>query len=299
MSVARLVFAMPFFLAGGAIRADDVALPRPLRTVNFEQRLDEQVPLDLPFRDAAGKRVWLGDYFHQGKPVILVLGYFRCPMLCSEVSNGLIRAMLDLDLRLGVDFEVISVSFDHRETPEMAAAKQKTYLERYARPGAEGGWHFLTGDEDAIDRLTRAVGFHFHYDEKKDQFAHASGLVVLTPEGKIARYFYDIRFAPRDLRLGLVEASANRIGSPVDQVLLFCFHYDPAEGRYGVTIMNLVRAGGVLTMLGIGAFMYRMWRGECRGKSQAKKAPGASSSETCGQAGTPGPAPQCPHATGG
>jgi protein SCO1/2 len=194
----------------------------------------------------------------------LVLAYFRCPRLCSEVLNGLVRSLLDIPLNAGQDFEVVVVSFDARETPEMAAAKKRTYLERYGRPGAETGWHFLTGTTESIARLCKAVGFRFHYDARLDQFAHASGIMVLTPRGMIARYFYDIHYAPRDLRLGLVEASANRIGSPVDHVLLYCFHYDPTEGRYGVAIMNFVRLGGVLTLGGVGMLMYYLWRAEHR-----------------------------------
>ncbi len=266
------VLALAMLGTGRDIRADDFALPPSLRKVAFDQRLSEQVPLDLQFKDETGRDVSLNDYFSHGKPIILVLGQFRCPMLCTEVSNGLVRAMLDMDLNVGADFEVISVSFDDRETPAMAAAKKKTYLERYGRPQADAGWHFLTGEKEPIERLTKAVGFRFEYDAKHDQFAHASGIMVLTPDGKISRYFYDIQYAPRDLRLGLVEASANRIGSPVDQVLLFCFHYDPTEGRYGVAIMNLVRVGGVLTMAGVGMLFFYLWRGERRHAKQATNA---------------------------
>ncbi|HJT78896.1 MAG TPA: SCO family protein [Gemmataceae bacterium] len=238
-------------------------LPPSLRGVGFDQRLNAQVPPDLTFRDEAGQCVRLGDYFGS-RPVILVLAYYRCPMLCTEVLNNLVRALLDIPLDAGKDFDVLVVSFDPREKPDLAAAKKKMYLERYGRPGAAAGWHFLTSEQEPITRLTRAVGFRYTYDAKHDQFAHASGVLVLTPQGKISRYFYDIRYAARDLRLGLVEASANKIGSPVDQVLLFCFHYDPAEGRYGPTILNLVRAGGVLTVLGLGLFAGLLWRRELR-----------------------------------
>jgi protein SCO1 len=256
-------FALLTLLAGNPVCAQS-ALPPSLRDVGFDQRLNEQAPLDLELKDEAGRNVRLGDYFNRGKPVILVLAYFRCPMLCTEVLNGLVRAMLDLKLDLGKDFEVVTVSFDPRETPDMAAAKKKTYLERYGRPGADVGWHFLTGPQESIDRLTQAVGFRATYDARNDQFAHSSGIMVLTPTGNISRYFFDIRYSPRDLRLGLVEASANRIGSPADQILLYCFHYDPAEGRYGATIMNFVRLGGVLTLLGIGTLVFFLWREERR-----------------------------------
>jgi protein SCO1/2 len=251
----------------------DSALPPALREVGFDQRLDEQVPLDLPFRDEAGRSVQLRDYFGR-KPVVLVLAYFKCPMLCTQVLNGLVRAMLDMPLSAGEDFEVLTVSFDPRETPELAAAKKKTYLERYGRPGAEAGWHFLTGEEDAIRRLTGAVGFRYAYDERNDQFAHASGILVLTPGGRISRYFYDVKYSPRDLRLGLVEASAGRIGSPVDRVLLYCFHYDPREGRYGPAVMNLVRAGGVLALLGIGLFVGALRRQDRRRARQQQPSGG-------------------------
>ena len=255
----------------GVAPAQD-GLPRPLRGVGFDQRLDEQVPLDLMFSDETGSTVRLGDYFG-GKPVILVLAYYKCPRLCTEVLNGLVRALMDVPFDAGNQFAVLTVSFDPRETPVLAAAKKKTYLERYGRPGAAAGWHFLTGDEPSIKRLTEAVGFRYVYDPKFDQFAHASGIMVLTPRGKIARYFYDIRYSPLDLRLSLVEASENKIGSPVDQVLLFCFHYDPAEGKYGAVVMNFVRLGGGVTLLAVGMFLTVMWRRERR-NARAKAAPG-------------------------
>jgi protein SCO1/2 len=248
--------------ATGSAAAQTV-LPPVLQTVGFDQRLDAQVPLELTFRDEAGRDVRLGAYVHD-KPVILVLAYYRCPMLCTEVLNGLVRAMLDLPFSAGKEFNVVTVSFDPRETPELAAAKKQTYLERYGRPGAEEGWHFLTGQEQAIRRLTDAVGFHYTYDPRNDQFAHASGILILTPTGRISRYFFDVRYSPRDLRLGLVEASANRIGSPVDRVLLYCFHYDPAEGKYGPVILNFVRLGGVLTLLAVGTLLAVLWRQERR-----------------------------------
>jgi protein SCO1/2 len=259
-----LTLSLPLLLVltGAPLRAQP-GLPQALRNVGFDQKLNEQVPLDLVFKDETGQTVRLGDCWGD-KPVILVLAYFRCPMLCDQVLNGLVRAMLDLPFDVGKEFNVITVSFDPRETPEMAAAKKQTLLERYGRPGAAAGWHFLTGDQSAIQRLTDAVGFRYTYDAKNEQFAHASGIVVLTPTGKISRYFHDIRFEPRDVRLGLVEASANRIGSASDQVLLYCFHYDPAEGKYGLVVMNLVRLGGILTCLGLGIFGLVLWRWERR-----------------------------------
>jgi protein SCO1/2 len=250
-------------LSTPALARTDSDLPPILRQVDWDQRLNEPVPLELEFRDERGRTVRLGDYF-RGKPVILVLAYYRCPKLCTEVLNGLVRAMLDLSFVAGREFNVVTLSFDPREGPELAAAKKKTYLTRYGHPKAETGWHFLTGSPEPIRRLTEAVGFRYTYDGRYDQFAHASGIMVLTPEGKIAQYFYGIRYSPRDLRLGLVEASAGKIGSPVDKLLLFCFHYDPIEGKYGPAVMNFVRAGGVLTVLAIGIFVFALWRRERR-----------------------------------
>lgn len=258
-------------------------LPPALREVRFDQRLNEQVPLDLEFRDEGGRSVRLGDYF-AGKPVILVLAYYRCPKLCNEVLNGLVRGLLDVPFDIGKEFQIVTVSFDPRETPELAAAKKKTYVERYGRFGAGQGWHFLTGEEGSIQRLTESVGFHYTYDARHDQFAHASGIMILTPDGKLARYFFDINYSPRDLRLGLVEASTGKIASPVDQVLLYCFHYDPAEGKYGVAIMRFIRLGGVLTLVSLGMFLGHMWRKERR---QARKKNEDSSSQIqCSRADT-------------
>jgi protein SCO1/2 len=262
------VFAVPIVQLAMCVAPAqaDASLPPILQQVRFDQRLDQQVPLDLPFVDDSGNAVKLGDYFGS-KPVILVLAYYRCPMLCTQVLNGLVQAMQDMPFEIGKEFQVVTVSFDAREKPDLAAAKKKTYVERYGRPGAVAGWHFLTGADDAIHRLADSVGFHFTYDARRDLFAHASGIMLLTPHGRISRYFYDINYSGRDLRLGLVEASENKIGSPVDQVLLFCFHYDPSEGKYGATIMNFVRLGGVMTMLGLGTFLGLLWRQEWRHRS--------------------------------
>lgn len=250
-------------VSGVASARSESALPPLLEKVGFDQRLDAQVPLDLVFRDETGREVTLQQYFH-GKPVILVLAYYRCPMLCTLVLNGLVKGLLELPFDAGKEFEVVTVSFDPRETPAQAAAKKKTYIERYGRPGAAAGWHFLTGSADSVARLTEAVGFRYAYDERRDEFAHASGILVLTPAGRISRYFYDVAYPARDLRLGLVEASAGKIGSPVDQVLLFCFHYDPTVGKYGPAVMRFVRIGGVLTLLGVIAFVLLMFRAERR-----------------------------------
>jgi len=241
------------------------SLPGPLRGVGLDQRLNEQVPLDLTFRDETGKTVQLREYFGE-KPVILVLAYYECSMLCTLVLNGVLRSLRTLSFSVGHEFNIVTVSFNPKDTPTLAAAKKDTYLRGYARPGAEAGWHFLTGEEEAIQRLTRTVGFRYTYDPQSGQYAHASGIMVLTPRGKIARYFYGIEYAPRDLRLGLVEASANTIGSPIDQVLLFCYHYDPQTGQYGLLIMNALRLAGIATVLSVGTFMLIMFRRDRRQK---------------------------------
>ncbi len=236
-----------------------------LEKVDFEQFLGRQIPLDLRFRDEQGAEVTLGQYF-QDRPVILSLTYYECPMLCSIVLNGLTSALRALPFDLGKEFVAVNVSFNPRETPEEASTKKAKYLAEYRRPGAEAGWHFLTGEEDSIRRLTEAVGFRYAWDERSQQYAHAAGIVLLTPQGKIARYFYGVEFAPRDLRFGLIEASQGKIGSPVDKLLLFCFHYDPATGTYSAWVLNAIRAGGVLTLLGLGLFLLVSSRGRRPGK---------------------------------
>jgi protein SCO1/2 len=237
--------------------------PAVLQDIGFDQRLNAQVPLDLFFRDESGKPVQLDSYFGE-KPVVLTLVYYECPQLCSLVLNGVVRTLRALSFDVGNQFTVITVSFDAGETPTLAATKKEAYLQRYGRPGARGGWHFLTGDESSIAQLAQAVGFRFAYDAEKDQYAHATGIVVLTPQGKIARYFYGLEYSARDLRLGLVEASANQIGSPVDQVLLYCYRYDPTTGKYGLIIMNSLRLAGAATVLVLVSFILMSMRWDRR-----------------------------------
>ena len=234
-----------------------------LREVGLEQHLDALLPLDATFRDEAGQEVKLGQFFN-GKPVVLALVYYRCPMLCTQVLTGFLRSSQAIPLEIGRDYEVVTVSFDPEETPELAAAKKASYVKAYRRPGAATGWHFLTGDKASIQRLTETVGFRYHYDVRSGQFAHASGIVMATPEGRLSRYLYGIEYAPADLRLGLVESSAGRIGSPVDQVLLLCYHYDPLTGKYGLAISGLLKAAGTLTVLLMGAYLVSMYRREWR-----------------------------------
>jgi protein SCO1/2 len=234
--------------------------PSILDKVGIEQRLNQQVPLDLTFTDESGKAVQLQQYFGR-KPVILSLVYFQCPMLCSQVLNGLAGSLNGIvRFNVGRDFEVVTVSFDPRDTPQSAAENKKSYLKRYRRQGAAEGWHFLTGRKDQVDALAQAAGFHYAWDPQVQQFAHASGIMLLTPDGRLAQYYYGIEYAPRDVQLGLIEASQGKIGNVVDQVLLYCYHYDPAQGRYGAAIFNILRASAMVTVLLLGGFMIVMFR---------------------------------------
>jgi protein SCO1/2 len=233
--------------------------PPRLENVGIEQHLDAQVPPDLTFRNETGQSVKLGDYFGQ-KPLILNLVYFNCTMLCGEALTGLTGAMRLMKFDVGKEFDVVTVSFDPRETPEIAAAKKREYLKRYGRAGAPEGWHFLTGPAESVNALTKAVGFQYQYDPRIDQFAHATAIMVLTPQGRISRYFYGVDFPPKDLRMGLVEASEGKIGNAVDQVLLYCYHYDPATGKYGAVITNILRLGAAATILILGGFLLIMLR---------------------------------------
>ena len=260
----HLMFGLPLLFATTIqCLAQSVASDPPtiLREVRIDQRLDQQLPLSLTFRDESGKPVKLGDYFGE-KPVLLSLVYYRCPMLCTLVLNGELRALRAVPLTIGREFDVVTVSIDPRETPELAAAKKSEYLRKYKRAGAETGWHFLTGDEKSIRQLAEAVGYRYTYDPETGQYAHAAGIMVATPRGKLSKYFYGIEYSARDLRLGLVEAGENRIGSIADQILLFCFHYDPMTGKYGLAVMNVLRAAGVATVAGLGMFVVLMLRRE-------------------------------------
>ena len=233
--------------------------PPGLKDVGIQQNLNQQIPPELTFQDDLGRPVRLGDYFGK-KPVILNLVYYNCPMLCGEVLSGLESALRVLKFDVGKEFDVITVSFDPRETPEMAAKKKAEFLRRYKRAGAEQGWHFLAGKQDAIDALTKAAGFQYDYDPKTQQFAHATAIMVLTPEGKIAQYYYGVEYSPKDLRLGLVEAGQGKIGTVADQLLLYCYHYDPEKGKYSATILRVLRLAGLATMLFLGTFIFVMIR---------------------------------------
>lgn len=257
-----LLFCVILSLAGGMARADETDGPPILREVTLRQKLNAQVPLNAEFRDESGQAVTLGECMN-GKTTILVLAYFRCPKLCTQVLNDLGKGLRGVPWNIGEEFNVVTLSFDDRETPELAAAKKKAYVEDYGRPGAENGWRFLTGRQAPILRVANAVGFQFRYDPKNDLFAHPSCIMILTPEGKVARYFLGLQYQPLDLRLGLVEASQHKIGVPVvDRAMLYCFRYDPEAGKYTMTALNLVRATGALTVVVLGSVLFLAWRRE-------------------------------------
>ncbi len=263
---AWLPLAMTAALAwAGPASAQEVKGPQAnlLKQVAFAQNLDAQLPLDTPLRDESGRDVTLGDYFGK-KPVIVTFVYYECPMLCKLALADLVRNLKVLTMSAGKEFEIVTVSIDPTETPRQAAQKKAGYLKRYGRPGAEGGWHFLTGTEPAIKRLTGVAGFRYAYDPASKQYAHAAGLLVATPRGRIARYIYGLDFPASALRWALVEASAGKIGSPVDRLLLMCFHYDPTTGRYNFAIMSVIRVLGVATALALGGFMFVMFRRDRR-----------------------------------
>ena len=237
--------------------------------ISIEQKLNEQIPLDLNFLDATGQRVQLRDYFGE-KPVILSLVYYECPMLCSMILNGLLRSLNTLSFDVGDEFNIVTVSFDPKETTKLAMGKKKSYLSKYGRLDAEKGWQFLTGNESSIQQLTEAVGFNYKYDPETNQFVHASGIMVLTPQGKHSRYFYGVEYPAKDLKFGLMEAANNKIGSAVDQLLLYCYHYDPVTGKYGMVIMNVIRISGTATVLVLAAFMVVMFRRDRKAKSEER-----------------------------
>lgn len=231
-----------------------------LQDVGIDQHLDAQLPLDAVLVDEQGRSIRLAEFFGRDKPVIVNFVYFRCPMLCTQVLNGLLRSSQAIKFTMHEDYHVLSISIDPRETPAMAAAKKKKYVASYRRPGAEEGWHFLTADAATIERLTRIAGFRYRYDEPSDQYAHASGIIVATPEGRISHYLYGIDYEPNDLRLALADSSKNRIGNLVDQVLLLCYHYDPVTGKYGLAISAVMKIAGVATLLVLGGYLLRMFR---------------------------------------
>ena len=228
-------------------------LPPMLLNVGFEPPLNGQIPLDLAFRDEAGRDVRLGDYFGQKKPVLLALVYYGCPMLCNQVEQGVVGSLKMLSFNAGQEYDVVFVSFDPRESPDMAAQKRQSALAHYGRPETVAGWHFLTGSKESIESITKAANFRYSFDAKSGIFAHASGIMLLTPDGHISRYFYGVEYPSRDVRLGLVDASAGKIGNPIDHLLLYCFQYDPSAARYSTTILRIVRLAGIATIVALGA----------------------------------------------
>lgn len=237
-------------------------LPEVLDEVGIKQKLGEQLPLDTEFKDENGNTVKLGEYFTKGKPVILALVYYECPMLCNEILNGLTGSLKGISFDAGKEFEVVAISFDARENekPNLARNKKEGYLTRYGRPGSENGWHFLTGTQSSIDAVTKAAGFGYKYDEKTNQFAHGGGVMMTTPDGKMSRYYYGISYEPRQLKFGIMDSAQDKVGNPVEQLLLYCYHYDPSSGKYGLSILRIIRFGGVLTMLGIAGMLFYFWR---------------------------------------
>ena len=236
-------------------------VPKALREIGFDQHIDARIPLDVPLRDETGRPVAIGDYFGK-RPVVLLFAYYDCPMLCTQVLNGLSTALGVLSLAPGQDFEIVTVSFNPHDTPEAARAKKAIYIERYKKAGAAQAWHFLTGDRPAIDRLTKAAGFKYAWDADTKQYAHPTGVIVLTPDGRLARYLFGIEYGPRDLRYAIVEASAGRVGNAVDTLLLYCYHYDPETGRYGLAIMRTIRVAAAGTVLALAGFIIVMVRRE-------------------------------------
>ena len=230
------------------------ARPGILGKIAIDQRIGSQIPADIPFVDDQGRQVVIGDYFGK-RPVVLALVYYECPMLCTQVLNGLVSAIGVLNFDVGREFDVVAVSFNPKEGPGLASQKKAAYVERYGRQQSASGFHFLTGTQASIDRLTNAVGFRYAYDEKIGQYAHGAAIELLTPKGTIAKYYYGIEYSPRDLRLGVIEASDERIGTIIDDVLLFCYHYDPATGSYGATVLTIVRLAGIATVLAFAIFL--------------------------------------------
>ncbi len=259
-SIATLC-ALMIAATAASLRAQQATTPAILNQVNISQRLNERIPPELTFRDENGNAVRLGDYFGK-KPIVLSLVYFECPALCTEVLNGELRSMKAISIDLGKDYEAVTVSFEPKDTPALAKAKRDVYAGQYGRTGTVDAWHFLTGDQPSIDALTKAAGFQYAYDSAIKQYAHAAAIMILTPNGRIARYFYGVQYPGRDFRLGLVEASQGKIGTLTDHAILYCYQYDPMTGKYGLIVMNVVRAGGLLTMLALGLFMFIMFRRE-------------------------------------
>ena len=237
-------------------------LPPALKTIGIEQKLSNQLPLDTELKDESGNLVKLGSYFNSGRPVVIAFVYYECPMLCNQVLNGLTGSLKGVSFDAGKEFDVVAISFDAKEfdKPGLAQNKKTSYMQRYGRPGTEKGWHFLTGTEASIQAVTQAAGFSFKWDDKSDQFAHAAGVMVATPEGKLSRYLYGIDYSPKDLKFAVMESAESKVGNAAEQLLLYCFHYDPSTGKYGLAILNVMRLGGIATLMGMGVMGFVFWR---------------------------------------
>lgn len=258
---ALLAVLLPAIVFAGGIAKvpQGTETPEALKAVGIDQRLDSQIPLDAAFRNQRGETVTIGSLLRR-RPAILTLVYYECPMLCTMILNGTLRTIRALEMTAGRDYDIITLSFDPSETPEIARRKREEYLERYHRPEAEQGWHFLVGEEANIRKVAEAAGFRYQRDPGTNQWAHASAIMVLTPEGRLSRYFYGVEYSARDLRLGLVEAAAGKIGTAVDQILLYCFHYDPATGKYSLAVLNTLRGAAALTVLALAGFWFKQYR---------------------------------------
>ena len=246
-------------------------LPPQLEEVGIEEHLEAEVPMDLEFRDEYGAVVTLGDYFDGTKPVILTLNYYKCPMLCGLQLNGLLDGLIDLDWTPGQEFELVTVSINPLETPALANEKKQNYMKRYERPSAAKGWHFLTGREPEIRQLASTLGFGYTYDRETGEYAHAAAIFLATPDGRVARYLYGIEYPEKRLRLALLEASAGEIGTTIDQLILYCFHYDPSSRRYAPVAMNIMRLGGGVTVLVLGLSLGGYWLREARRRKNSDR----------------------------
>jgi protein SCO1 len=268
--IAALLTACLAASAQDILNMKGVDRPDPLKNIGIDQKLNAQLPLDLPFRDDSGRDVKLGDYFGK-RPVVLALVYYSCPMLCTEILNGMVSSLRVVSFNPGEDFDVVAVSFDAREKPPLALEKKQAMLKHYGRPDTAKGWHFLTGDLASIKALTESVGFHYSFDAHTNQFAHASAIMIVTPEGKMSKYYYGIEYSPKDVRLGLIEAAQNKIGTPVDQILLFCYHWDPSTGKYTPIAIGGLRVVAAATLLLIGGFLFINFRRDARERASSGK----------------------------
>ena len=257
-----VILGLGCLLSSSAVRAQQT-VGGVVSQIGFDQKLGIQLPLDLQFRDDRGRDLRLGELFGR-RPLILAPVYFRCPLLCNQLLNGLTRSLKPVSLAAGKDFDVIAFSINPAETPELAGPKKQAYLEQYDRPGSDNGWHFLVGDQSAITALTEAIGFRYTFNPQTELYAHAAGVVIVTPEGRIARYFYGIDFPPKELESELTRARAGQIGNPIGRLLLLCYDYDAATGKYTLSIMRLLRVAGTATAVALGAFVCLMFRREAK-----------------------------------